>query len=127
METYQHSGRRRGRSADEIAGIVERYVASGLTQRAFCLREGVGLSTLALWLRRRRRGLAKATGRRIGAGKLAAGLVEVALASSGSLAAGPAAWTYEIDLGGELTLRLAGGFSSREVRELLGALREAGR
>jgi transposase len=130
MDSYQRSGRRRGRSADEIAGIVERYVASGLTQRAFCAREGVGLSTLALWLRRRRRGLiegARPAGGRIGAEKLAAGLVEVALRSPTLRTTGLGAWRYEVELGGEVTLRMAGGFDGGELRQLFAVLREAGR
>lgn len=46
---------RRIRSPQEWAQILERYDASGLTQEAFCGREGIRFGTLVAWLGRRRR------------------------------------------------------------------------
>ena len=51
------------RSADEWAQILERYDASGLTQEAFCRREGVRYGTLVAWLGRRRKGGGKVSPR----------------------------------------------------------------
>ncbi len=41
---------RRHRSRSEIAALVAGYSASGLTQRAYAARAGVGLSSLVRWL-----------------------------------------------------------------------------
>jgi transcriptional regulator with XRE-family HTH domain len=48
--------RTRRRSATEGARLVERYEASGLTQREFADRNGVTMSTLQYWLRKARSG-----------------------------------------------------------------------
>ncbi|NBB80325.1 MAG: hypothetical protein GVY36_12925 [Verrucomicrobia bacterium] len=59
-EIYEDPGKRdqRGRrllGADEWARILERYDQSGLTQAAFCRREGLRYGTLVAWLGRRRK------------------------------------------------------------------------
>jgi len=46
--------RSRRRSASEGAELVERYAASGVSQREFAEREGVTVSTLQYWLRKSR-------------------------------------------------------------------------
>lgn len=46
---------RRIRGASEWSSIMERYDCSGLTQAAFCRREGLQYGTLVAWLGRRRR------------------------------------------------------------------------
>ena len=46
---------RRIRGAAEWSCILERYDSSGLTQRAFCAREGLRFGTLVAWLGRRRK------------------------------------------------------------------------
>jgi len=46
---------RRIRGAAEWSCILERYDSSGLTQRAFCAREGLRYGTLVAWLGRRRK------------------------------------------------------------------------
>lgn len=46
---------RRIRSPQEWAAILERYDSSGLTQEAFCRREGIRFGTLVAWLGRRRK------------------------------------------------------------------------
>jgi transposase-like protein len=45
----QSSGRR---TLDEVREIIGEYRTSGQTQSEFALRRGIGLSTLAFWLRR---------------------------------------------------------------------------
>src|SRR5665213_342453 len=47
---------RRRRSRSEIAALVAGYSASGLTQRAYAARAGVGLSSLVRWLHRHEAG-----------------------------------------------------------------------
>lgn len=42
------------RGAAERRQLLDRYERSGLTQKAFCLRHGVALSTLQYWRRRAR-------------------------------------------------------------------------
>ena len=46
---------RRIRGAAEWSCILERYDSSGLTQRAFCAREGLRYGTLVAWLGRSRK------------------------------------------------------------------------
>jgi len=46
---------RRIRGAVEWCSILERYDQSGLTQAAFCAREGLRFGTLVAWLGRRRK------------------------------------------------------------------------
>lgn len=46
---------RRIRGADEWSLILKRYDQSGLTQAAFCAREGLRYGTLVAWLGRRRK------------------------------------------------------------------------
>jgi len=43
---------RRGRSPGQQARILAEYQRSGLTQREFAARAGIGYSTLTLWLRK---------------------------------------------------------------------------
>jgi hypothetical protein len=43
------------RTARQWASLLRRYESSGLTQRAFCQRQGIALSTLTYHLRRNRR------------------------------------------------------------------------
>jgi len=40
---------------EERAAVLERYGASGKTQKAFCESEGLALSTLRSWLKRESR------------------------------------------------------------------------
>jgi hypothetical protein len=52
----RHDGRgRRLESALERERLLERYDASGLTQKAFAEREGINYHTFVAWLGRRRR------------------------------------------------------------------------
>jgi transposase-like protein len=46
----------RRRSASDGSRLVERYQASGVTQREFAEREGVTMSALQYWLRKARAG-----------------------------------------------------------------------
>ena len=104
--------------------ILSRYEASRLSQREFARQQGLGLSTLQLWLRQRRQ-----AGRHGPSSSGTSGpLVEVALPAVSSLpwlssarARGP---LYEIELGEKARLRLSPGFCLRETRALLTLLRE---
>lgn len=44
----------RRRSMSDGLGLIERYAASGLTQRSFAAAEGVTMSTFQYWLRKSR-------------------------------------------------------------------------
>jgi len=46
--------RNQRRSVAERRQLLDRYERSGLSQKAFCLRQGVALSTLQYWRRRAR-------------------------------------------------------------------------
>ena len=46
---------RRIRGTAEWSSILDRYDSSGLTQAAFCAREGLRFGTLVAWLGRRRK------------------------------------------------------------------------
>ena len=48
-------GMARRRSAEEIQQVVERYRATGLSQREFCEQTGMKLSTLGRYTRREKR------------------------------------------------------------------------
>ena len=47
---------RHRKSAAERSQLVKQYLASDLTQKQFCQKHHIGLSTLELWLRNHRRG-----------------------------------------------------------------------
>ena len=56
MEANKFLVRRRPRvSATQVSQLVERYRASGLTQREFAASVNIGYSTFTGWLHRRRR------------------------------------------------------------------------
>jgi hypothetical protein len=81
-EIFEDPGKedRRGRrtlGADEWARILERYDQSGLTQAAFCQREGLRYGTLVAWLGRRR----KCGGRPPGSGPSSGKFHELSLRS----------------------------------------------
>ena len=99
---------RRRFSAEEKARVVGQYKESGLTRVAFCRREGVSLFNLQRWLRKRGRA---------GEGRF----VEVEARASGEHG------RYRFGFGGEAWLEVEGGFDEREVRVLIGIVREAAR
>ena len=116
-----NQNRRRNRTQSEGEELIAEYVESGMTQRAFCEREGISVGTLAYWLRKVGRAETDE-----GAGH--AGLVEVQLIDEGEprVAMGCERPGYEIILPGERCLRVPPGFDADEVAVLLSVL-EGGR
>ena len=126
--SIKKTGKRRQRMCEERAEVVARYVASGRTQRVFAREEGIGLSTLQLWLRQVR---AQEDGRRDGSrGRPAPpvraeplALLEVGLAEGSGAGCGRAGG-YEVTLAGGTRLRLGAGFAEGDVRRLLVLMKE---
>lgn len=54
QQTTGRNGRRRRLSQQEIDELLAAYEASDLTRAEFARSRGIGLSTLSLWLRKRR-------------------------------------------------------------------------
>jgi hypothetical protein len=101
--------RRRHRSREEIAAIVDKFDRSDLSALAFAKREGLAVSTLRLWLSRR--GRAQGRSRR-------PVLVPVHVV-------GPAAAedvVFEVLLAGGRTLRFPRGIAAEELAAVCEAL-----
>ncbi len=81
------------RGQHEWSAILERFRSSGLTQRAFCAREGVSLTSLQRWRARIDRGVP-------------ARFVE--LTPSPCPRTDDASWTLELSLPGGATIRWRG-------------------
>jgi hypothetical protein len=117
----KQAGCRWWRSEAEIEDIVVRYLESGLTQRVFAREEGIGVSTLQLWLRQCRTGSQEMERRADGVRSLS--LLEVELADA-SRSATATATRYELELPSGARLRVGSDFAEADVRRLLGLLRE---
>ena len=122
------AGKRRRRTLEERAEVVARYVESGLTQRVFAREEGIGVSTLQLWLRAVSAGEAEirpeAGLRRPGDAKAEPlALLEVELAG-GSQRSGRGRSRYEVELPCGMRLHLGADFAESEVRRLLALMQE---
>jgi len=108
--------------------VVARYVESGRTQRDFAREEGIGVSTLQLWLREVS---ANEDGPRGQGSRLRTGprkveplaLLEVELEDGRGRCRREAAG-YEVALPGGTQLRFGAGFVEAEVRRLLALLKE---
>ena len=127
-QSNKEAGQRRQRTVEERAEVMGRYVESGQTQRVFAQGEGIGVSTLQLWLRQvSATGEAasdqSAKGRRGGAVE-SISLLEVELGRERSPARCGEATGYEVELRCGTRLRLGAGFVEREVRQLLALLQE---
>jgi len=85
------------RSAGDWREILERQQASGLSQAAFCQREGIALSTFARW--KQRFDADARTDSEPVAGE--SGWVELP-----AVGLSTSAWMIELDLGGGVCLRL---------------------
>lgn len=89
------------RSANDWQAITERQRVSGLSQAAFCQREGIALSTFARW---KQRLACQAEPEQKSEGHAGGDWLDLSrLAGSGS------GWTIELDLGDGICLRLARG------------------
>lgn len=87
--------RRVHRDAVAWQRIISEHQASGLSQRAFCEAQGIGLSTLQRW-----RQALKHSGSRAPA-RVAAPFIALQRE-----AVAPSGWALELELGGGVTLRL---------------------
>ena len=92
--------------------MVERYERSGKSQREFCEDEGVGLSTLQLWMRKTRVGGEP--------GPMAFGEVEWPAAPTATPAAG---WGLELVSPRGWTLRYREALDGAELARLLKSLK----
>jgi hypothetical protein len=99
---------RRRRRADSSDETLARYRASGLTQRAFCARIGLPLSTLQWWLLRARRHTA--AGRPVTFTEIPLPVVSPATAAT---------WAVEIVTATGVTVRLREPLGAAAVRALL--------
>ena len=105
------AGRRRYRSRAEAEELAAEFEASGLTQREFCERRGVALSTLARYVKRYRQRPAEAEG----APRWVA--VEVAKSESGTGGSG-----LSVVLGEGRRIEVGRGFDAATLRQLVAAL-----
>ena len=79
------------RDAEGWRAVIERQVASGLSRKTFCEREGIPRSSFETWRRR------------LASRAVAARFVEVAPAAEGARS-----WEVEVALPGGITLRFRG-------------------
>ncbi len=103
--------RRGRRTTAERAELVAGYQRSGVTQREFAARHGLGLSCLRSWLYKSRAAESAAP---------RATLLRLPVHLPGATPAGP---VYRIGFPGGLSLEVAAGFRADELRELCGLLR----
>ena len=109
------SGRRqRNRTAEERRRLLELYGRSGLSQRRFCERHDLALSTLTYWLRQ---------ARRRGASTVAPAIVELPSGLGGEMPVGAALSdprdTVSIRLRSGVEVRAGSGADVRWVGTLL--------
>jgi len=121
---------RRRRTEEERSEVVGRYVESGQTQRVFAQGEGIGVSTLQLWLRQVSARAEAGSGRRAG-GRLGGdgevesiSLLEVEWEGARCESSHREAAGYEVELRCGTRLRVGTGFVESEVRRLLALLKE---
>lgn len=94
-------------TAEERHCIVRGYEKSGLNQKAYARKVGIGFSTLSLW---RRQSKAGPTPR----------FLELGIARAGDVATAG----YRLTLPGGIGFEIERGFEISEVRELLELMRE---
>jgi len=126
----KESRQRRRRTMEERAEVVGRYVESGQTQRVFAHGEGIGVSTLQLWLRQvsaaaeAGRGQSSRDRRGSSSAVEPISLLEVELEEPRSEASRREAAGYEMELRCGTRLRVGTGFVESDVRRLLALLKE---
>lgn len=107
-------GRYPRRSPAQWQGLIERQTASGLSQVAFCAREGAAVSSFQYWKHRLRQAQACASdGATLKAADEEAGLFAPLVAPTTRHAASEpahsAGWELELDLGDGVWLRFRRG------------------
>jgi transposase-like protein len=119
------TGTRRRRSLQEADGILEGYARSGLTQRVFARRVGIGVSTLQYWLRRQARRPMKSDPIEAGSSETLSkvSLLEVELDGGRE---DERVWRdgYEVEWACGLRVRVPSGFQAEEARRLLAIVKE---
>jgi len=108
----------RRRTRSEIREIIEAYYASRQTQSNFAIRQGIGVSTLSLWLRQER----EQTMARTPSLEREPSLVEVSVSSAEPGRQQPGC-DFEIEFAGGERLRMRRGFPAEELRVIVGVLR----
>ena len=103
------SAGRRQSSIEQRLQILQDYRQSGLTQREFAKRHGIGLSTLQLWRRKYPQSPTPGKATFIGAPNL------LGLKSD----SGP----YRLELSGDLALEVRSGFQPEELKAILQLIR----
>jgi len=115
----------RAERAAEMAALIERWEASGQTQRAFAEQEGVTYSAFQYWRRRLQRS-ARETRRaaRTAAPSSPVELAPVRIVPDSPAADPPAARgpAFEVRTASGLSVAVPPGFDEGELRRLLGAL-----
>ncbi len=106
----ERSRRLRGCAPDELARLLDEYQRSGLTQRQYAERLGVGYSTFTLWLRK---------ARQLSTSDFSPPNVEFVPVQTPLSFGSP---SYQLRWPGGLCLELARGFDPAEVRQLLSLL-----
>ena len=96
--------RRVRRSREEWQRLLERFAVSGLTQAAFCAREGIGLSTFGRWRYRLARDCAPAV--EGDASRPVFAEIDFEAPSETMGGASGLGWDVELDLGGGCVLRI---------------------
>lgn len=112
MLRQQATNRRRHRSPDEIGKILEEFDRSEGTQIRFAAEQGLSISTLRWWLRRRGQNRTNSRPGRF---------VLVRLPTAGLLAEP----TVEIVLAGGRSVRVPAGFDLAALAELLPVIERA--
>jgi transposase-like protein len=95
---------RRHHTAAQKDRLLAQYRRSGLTQRQFAAKAGIGYSTLTLWLRR---------------AATASKPSKSAFVAVPNLLSTPATTAYRLRFSGGLSVEVASGFQSEELAALL--------
>ena len=99
--------------ARQMAGLLQDWARSGLSQTAFARQRGVPAGTLAWWSHQLRRQGGPTPRRPAGP------FVEVV---ASALPSAPTPSVFEVVLRGEVTVRVPAGFDVAALRQLLGVL-----
>jgi transposase-like protein len=109
----------------EAEAIVGEYEKSGLTQRVFARKNGIGVSTLQYWLRRRGRRSSASTGTQTWSAKATREVSLLEVDVKGVPRVGSAGEErYELEWADGMRLRVPRGFGKEELKALLELVKE---
>lgn len=103
----QRVGRRQRRTPAQWRELIERQAVSGLSQEAFCDREGLGRSTFTRWKSRLESKIASGT--EVPAASLFAELTAADAPPKAARGHSGTGWDIELELGDGLCLRIRRG------------------